>query len=112
MALSPDSLHKKGGRLQPCILPRGDVIIFVMHPVRLVISKDSCLAFDPGDPTVRSVIADIASAIKIQQLEQVGRMNDTVCDVCLHMYYHLHPKHIHHTYTHIHRRTCNSNTPP
>lgn len=23
MALSPDSLHKKGGRLQPCILPRG-----------------------------------------------------------------------------------------
>lgn len=42
-----------------------------MHPVRLVIHKDSCLAFDPGDPTVRSVIADIASAIKIQQLEQV-----------------------------------------
>jgi len=26
---------------------------------------------DTGDPTVQSVIADIASAIKIQQLEQV-----------------------------------------
>jgi hypothetical protein len=24
MALSPDSLHKKGGRLTPCILPRGN----------------------------------------------------------------------------------------
>lgn len=70
MALSPDSLHKRGGRLTPCILPRGDVIIFVMHPLRLVIGKDSCLAFDPGDPTVQSVISDIASAIKIQQLEQ------------------------------------------
>lgn len=70
MALSPDSLHKRGGRLTPCILPRGDVIIFVMHPLRLVIAKDSCLAFDPGDPTVQSVISDISSAIKIQQLEQ------------------------------------------
>ena len=70
MALSPDALHKRGGRLTPVILPRNDVIIFVMHPLRLVISKDSCLAFDPQDPTVQSVIADIASAIKIQQLEQ------------------------------------------
>lgn len=70
IALSPDALHKRGGRLTPVILPRNDVIIFVMHPLRLVISKDSCLAFDPQDPTVQSVIADISSAIKIQHLQQ------------------------------------------
>eukprot|EP00624_Nannochloropsis_granulata_P001036 evm.model.NODE_14694_length_7698_cov_13.089114.3 len=70
IALSPDALHKRGGRLTPVILPRNDVIIFVMHPLRLVISKDNCLAFDPQDPTVQSVIADIASAIKIQHLQQ------------------------------------------
>ena len=70
IALSPEALRKRGGRLTPCILPRKDVIVFVMHPLRLVISKNSCLAFDPGDPTVQSVIADISSAIKIQQLER------------------------------------------
>ncbi len=70
IALSPDSLHKKGGRLTPCIMPRNDVIIFVMHPLRLVITKDRCLALDPHDPTVQSIVQEISSSLKIQQLEQ------------------------------------------
>jgi hypothetical protein len=46
IALSPDN-PIRSTRLSPCILPRGGVIVIVMFPLRLVISRDRVLAFDP-----------------------------------------------------------------
>jgi hypothetical protein len=49
----------------------GDVVIVIMHPMRLLVSKDWCLAFSPGDPTVRAIAEEVANAVKIARLEQV-----------------------------------------
>jgi hypothetical protein len=43
----------------------------VMHPVRLVVTKEACLAFDPADPAVRAVVEDVAATLKIVAEEQV-----------------------------------------
>lgn len=46
----------------------------VMFPLRLVISRDRVLAFDPQDPTVRLMIDELAHSLKLKQPLDVPRV--------------------------------------
>ena len=49
----------------------GDVIILVLNPLRLVITKDYVLAFDVDDPTVNHWVTQLAHNTKRHYREGV-----------------------------------------
>lgn len=52
----------------------GDVIVLVLNPLRLVITKDYTLAFDTDDPTVNHWMTQLAATTKRQYRDKVVKV--------------------------------------
>jgi hypothetical protein len=65
--------------LRLSMVTTGDAIIVVIHPLRLLICRDHCLAFSPRDPRVKNIVLDIAAAIKNYDSHRVSEPFRATC---------------------------------